>query len=204
MNISDEHEPPMDESAMGAGETPVPWPPEESLSAHELELDTELLPTHEQMESLRRERDEYLDQLQRMTAEFANFRRRMERDRAAMSSAATRNVILQVLPVLDNLERGVDALRQQGSPLAEGVEMVRVQLAQVLTANGVQEVDAHGQLLDPNVHDAIASEPTDTHPEGVIVTVVEKGYRTEQGVLRAAKVVVASAPITPEPGSAEA
>lgn len=159
-----------------------------------LELELEPLPTHAEVEQLRRERDEYLDQLQRERAEFANFRRRAERDRVAQRAATTREVVLAVLPVLDNLERAVSALGQRDPELAGGVDMVRVQLAQVLSECGLSEVVAFGQPFDPNLHDAIASVPSPEHPEGTVVEVVEKGYRTESELVRAAKVVVAAPP----------
>jgi molecular chaperone GrpE len=157
-----------------------------------LELDIDPLPTHQQVVQLQEERDAYLDQLQRERAEFANFRRRTERDRVSLRTAAIRDVIGQVLPVLDNLERAVSALTEQGTSLAGGVEMVRVQLAQVLVANGVVEVEALGHRFDPNVHDAIASVPSADAPEGVVIEVVEKGYRTDAELVRAAKVVVST------------
>jgi molecular chaperone GrpE len=161
---------------------------------NELEIDVEALPTHEELVTLREERDAYLDQLQRERAEFANFRRRTERERVTQHDAAIREVVLQVLPVLDNLERAVVALSQRDPALAGGVDMVRVQLAQVLAGLGLSEVEAAGQQFDPNVHDAIASVQTDDHAEGVIVEVVAKGYRTNAELVRAAKVVVATAP----------
>ena len=181
-----------------AGTPPATSGPDDTTSpapvGNELEIDVEALPTHEELVTLREERDAYLDQLQRERAEFANFRRRTERERVTQHDAAIREVVLQVLPVLDNLERAVVALSQRDPALAGGVDMVRVQLAQVLAGLGLSEVEAAGQQFDPNVHDAIASVQTDDHAEGVIVEVVAKGYRTNAELVRAAKVVVATAP----------
>ncbi len=172
-------------------------PPEEHAEPHDLELDVEPLPTHEELVRVREERDAYLEQLQRERAEFANFRRRTERERVTQRAAVIRDVVQQILPVLDNLERAVAALSQQDPALAGGVDMVRAQLAHVLGAHGLVEVDAVGQPFDPNVHDAIASVPSAAHAEGVVVDVVEKGYRTDQELIRAAKVVVATRPQAP-------
>jgi molecular chaperone GrpE len=178
-----------------AGDPPVAGGADEAMAAGgDLELDVEALPTHDEVVQLRQEREAFLEQLQRERAEFANFRRRTERERAALRAAVIRDVVLQVLPVLDNLERAVAALGQQDAALAGGVDMVRVQLAQVLAAHGLTEVEAVGHPFDPNVHDAIAQVPAAAYPEGVIVEVVEKGYRTESELVRAAKVVVAAAP----------
>jgi molecular chaperone GrpE len=175
-------------------EEPAPAP--EPSSGHEVELDVEPLPTHQELEQVRGERDAYLDQLQRERAEFANFRRRIERDRTSLRAAVIRDVVAQILPVLDNLERAVAALTAQDQELAGGVDMVRGQLAHVLVAHGVEEIAALGAPFDPNVHDAIASVPTASAPEGTVVEVVEKGYRTEGELVRPAKVVVATGAIT--------
>ena len=169
-------------------------PEESEVSAHELELDVEPLPTHEEVVQLREERATYLDQLQRERAEFANFRRRTERERVSQRAAVIRDVMQQILPVLDNLERAVAALSSQDPALAGGVDLVRVQLTQVLAGHGLTELDAVGRPFDPNVHDAIASVPSADHAEGVVVEVVEKGYRTDAELVRAAKVVVATPP----------
>jgi len=167
---------------------------EPDIGAHELELEIEPLPTHAEVAQLRQERDTYLEQLQRERAEFANFRRRTERERETRRTAVIRDVMQQILPVLDNLERAVLALSQQDPALAGGVDMVRLQLTQVLAGHGLTEVDAAGHPFDPNVHDAIASVPSADHAEGVVVEVVEKGYRTDTDLVRAAKVVVATRP----------
>jgi molecular chaperone GrpE len=188
---------------MGTDATPDPFPhrdavqgdpvaPATDAAAHDIEIDVEPLPTHDEVERLRAERDGYLDQLQRERAEFANFRRRTERDRVTQRAAAIRDVIAQVLPVLDNLERAVAALTAQDAQLAGGVDMVRGQLAQVLVAHGVTEVEALGAPFDPTVHDAIASVPSADVAEGIVVEVVEKGYRTDAELVRAAKVVVST------------
>ncbi len=176
---------PRDPTPEDAGEPPGP-------PADGLELDVEPLPTHEQVAQLRDERDTYLDQLQRERAEFANFRRRVERDRVTLRAGVIKDVIGQILPVLDNLERAVTALTAQDPSLVGGVDMVRVQMAQVLVANGVVEVPALGHPFDPNLHDAIASVPSSDAPEGMVIEVVEKGYRTDAELVRAAKVVVST------------
>ena len=169
---------------------------EPEVGSHELELELELepLPTHAELVQLREERDRYLDQLQRARAEFANFRRRTERERDSQRTAIVRDVVQQILPVLDNLERAVRALAQKDPALADGVDMVRLQLMQVLAGLGLTEVDAVGHPFDPQVHDAIASVPTADYPEGAVVEVVEKGYRIDSELVRAAKVVVATPP----------
>jgi molecular chaperone GrpE len=138
------------------------------------------------------ERDEYLDALQRLKAEFDNFRKRTARDREAVGVAATRDVVRDLLPVMDNLERAVAALGDQGEGIVAGLEMVRGQLAALLSGHGVEEIPAHGEAFDPTVHEAIAAVPSDDHEDGAVIEVVEKGYRHAEHVLRPTRVVIAT------------
>jgi molecular chaperone GrpE len=144
-----------------------------------------------EVERVTQERDQYIEALQRLKAEFDNFRKRSERERQANSAAAARELVRDLLPVMDNLERAVAALDEHGEA-ASGVEMVRAQLAGVLAGQGVEEIDALGCEFDPNVHDAIAQLPADDRPAGTVIEVVTKGYRQAQTVLRPTKVVVAA------------
>jgi molecular chaperone GrpE len=140
------------------------------------------------------ERDEYLDALQRLKAEFDNYRKRVERDREAQQKAGIREFVAELLPVIDNLERAVEALGGAGAPIVAGVEMVRGQLTGLLAGRGVEEIAAHASVFDPEVHEAVAQHPTDEHAEGTVVHVAEKGYRLGDTVIRPAKVVVAARP----------
>ncbi len=140
------------------------------------------------------ERDEYLDALQRLKAEFDNYRRRVDRDRELQHHAGVRDLVGELLPVIDNLERAIAALGGGGDQIVAGVEMVRGQLAGLLFGRGVEEIQAHRTAFDPTLHEAVAQHPTDEHDEGTVVHVAEKGYRLGQTVLRPAKVVVAARP----------
>lgn len=147
----------------------------------------------------REERDRYLDSLQRLKAEFDNYRKRVERDRQAQQGAAVREFVADLLPVIDNLERAVaSAEGAESQQILTGVEMVRSQMAGLLAGKGVQEIDAHGTMFDPEVHDAVARQASVEHEEGTVVHVLERGYRIGDSVVRPAKVVVAS----PPPGGA--
>jgi molecular chaperone GrpE len=145
------------------------------------------------------ERDEYLDALQRLKADFDNYRRRTERERQATAAGAAREVVRGLLPVMDNLERAVAALGEHGDQIVAGVDMVRGQLASILTGHGVEEIAAIGHEFDPTVHEAIAQIPAPGSPAGTVVEVVEKGYRHSEHVLRPTKVVVAAEPPRAEP-----
>ena len=145
------------------------------------------------------ERDQYLDALQRLKAEFDNYRKRTERDRQAVVVGATRELVRGLLPVMDNLERAVAALGGGGQEIVAGLEMVRGQLAGLLAGHGVEEIEAAGHDFDPTVHEAVAQVPSPQHSDGAVVQVVEKGYRMSEHVLRPSRVVVAATPPPPEP-----
>ncbi|MEZ0286041.1 MAG: nucleotide exchange factor GrpE [Thermoleophilia bacterium] len=138
------------------------------------------------------ERDQYLDALQRLKAEFDNYRKRTERDREAVVTGAQRELVRGLLPVMDNLERAVAALGERGDEIVAGLEMVRGQLAGLLAGHGVEEIEAAGRPFDPNVHEAVAQVPSAEHPDGAVVEVIEKGYRISDHVLRPSRVVVAA------------
>ncbi len=144
------------------------------------------------LERVSAERDQYLDALQRLKAEFDNFRKRNDRERQSIATGATREVVRGLLPVMDNLERAVLALGDQGEQIVAGLEMVRGQLAGLLAGHGVEEIPASGEPFDPTVHEAIASAPSPEHPEGTVIQVIEKGYRQADHVLRPTRVVIAS------------
>ena len=152
---------------------------------------------HDQNDDLTRvsaERDEYLHQLQRTRADFDNYRKRVERERPMLAEAGVRDLVGELLPVLDNLERALEALVAAGDQGAQGivagVEMVKQQLGALLVGRGVHEIPAEGQAFDPTVHEAVQGVPSQEHPEGTVVAVVERGYRMSDTVIRPARVVV--------------
>jgi molecular chaperone GrpE len=110
------------------------------------------------------------------------------------AQAATGDLVRELLPVVDNLERAVAALGEEGEQIVAGVDMVRVQLGELLSARGVAEIEAHGTTFDPQVHEAVATHPSDEHPEGTVMQVVQKGYTHGEAVIRPSRVVVAERP----------
>lgn len=150
--------------------------------------------TPDEMTQLTRERDDYLDQLQRSRADFDNYRKRVERERPQLAEAGVRDLVAELLPVLDNLERALEALVASGDEVATGivagVDMVRQQLGALLAGRGVAEIPAAGEVFDPNVHEAVQGVPSSDHPEGTVIAVVERGYRMSESVIRPARVVV--------------
>ena len=135
------------------------------------------------------ERDRYLDQLQRTAADFANYRRRIEQERAQQRLAANEQLLREIVPVLDDLHRGLDSLPpdQQESKLAEGMRWVEQKFLTTLKKHGVTPIKSLGQSFDPSVHEAVEADPAggDT-----VVAVYAPGYRLGEDVLRPAMVKV--------------
>jgi len=157
-------------------------------------IDVECLPpaTREELESLRRERDELKEQLLRRRAEFDNFRKRMERERQNAGTDAAAAVLKALGPVLDNLDRALEASGNDAS-LREGVELTRRELLAILESQGVKIEDPQGQPFDPQRHQALAQEPVPGVPGGTVVEVYRKGYSYRDRLLRPALVKVAAA-----------
>ena len=141
----------------------------------------------EELEATRRERDDYLEALRRLKAEFENARKRQERERARILETASERLVLELLPVLDNLDR---ALEVEGD-IREGVRATRDGLADALGREGLLPVASDGQPFDPIVHEAVMGQPSEDHEEGTILQTFEKGYLLNGKPIRPAKVVVA-------------
>jgi molecular chaperone GrpE len=144
------------------------------------------------LERLQKEASEMRDLAQRKQAEFENYRKRMERERMDLARYAGADVVKEVLPVLDNLER---ALRIAGGTseqqLRDGVVLIHRQLQESLTRLGLTEVESQGKLFDPHIHEAVSQIETAEHPEGAILDVFQKGYLFKDRLLRPAMVSVA-------------
>jgi molecular chaperone GrpE len=138
------------------------------------------------------ERDEYLDHLQRLKAEFENYRKRVRRDTEDLRLRAAEGVVESLLPVMDNMQRALTAAREhQEGQLIQGVELVAGQLRSVLSSHGLEEIAIEpGSPFDPNVHDAVLTQPSVEFDEGSVLQVLEPGYLLHGRLLRPAKVIV--------------
>ena len=144
--------------------------------------------------ALRQERDELYDRLLRSAAEFDNYRKRTERERREHAERAAADLIGDLLPVLDDLERALAAAAERPeTALRDGVELIHRALLDVLRRRGVEPFEAEGQMFDPAWHEAVASVPADGRPDGQIVATLRRGYRLGDRLLRAAQVTVAKA-----------
>jgi molecular chaperone GrpE len=144
----------------------------------------------DEVAALRKERDELVDTLQRVQAEFDNFRKRAARDQQNLVARAHERLVKELLPVLDDLERALEAAEaHEEAKLEEGVALVARSFADVLRREGLEEVPTDGKF-DPHVHEALLSQPSEAE-EGSVIEVLQKGYRLGDRVLRPARVVVA-------------
>jgi molecular chaperone GrpE len=145
-------------------------------------------------DALQRERDELFDRLLRKTAEFDNYRKRVDRDRKDMIEHAAADVLGDILPIVDDFDR---ALAAEAPPAAQpyktGLELIQRQLGDLLKKRGVTVIDALGADFDPHQHQAVAYEETAGAREGEVVAVLAKGYKLGDRLLRPAMVKVAKA-----------
>lgn len=134
-------------------------------------------------------RDEYLDDVRRIAADFDNFRKRVAREQESIVSRASERLLRELLPVLDDLERALEAAAEhEEAKLEEGVRLVERRLREVLTGAGLVEIPTDGRF-DPHVHEAMLSQPAEAD-EGAIIQVLQKGYELGDHVIRPARVVI--------------
>lgn len=127
----------------------------------------------------------------RLNAEYANFRRRTAEEKATIGLYANEKVFNELIPVIDNMKRALEACEDKESPLFVGVDMVYKQLLDALKSSGLESIDAElGQEFDPNLHMAVMQEASDEYEPGKILMVLQKGYKLDKKVLRASMVKV--------------
>jgi molecular chaperone GrpE len=142
------------------------------------------------LEELRRERDSLQDRLLRTAAEFDNYRKRMDRERRELSEYTAGEVMSEVLPIIDNLERALQAA-DADDPLRKGVELIHRQMLDMLRKRGVKPIEALGKDFDPNFHQAVIHEASAEHREGEVMEELQRGYVVGDRLLRPAMVKVA-------------
>ena len=133
---------------------------------------------------------EYKDGWQRSVAEFQNYRRRVEGEKAETYQLAVGSIIKRYLPVLDDMERAIET-RPADLAWADGIELICRKLQTILEAEGLKRIEAVGQKFDPNFHEAIAMEPANGVDSGTVIAVVRNGYMLGERVIRPAMVRVA-------------
>lgn len=146
-----------------------------------------------ELEELRSEASEYLDGWQRARAEFANYKKRIEREQEEARERIAGEIIARYLGVFDDLER---ALQDQptegdGKVWSEGIKLIHQKLKSILESEGIEIVPAEGEPFDPNIHEAISYEESDDHENGQVIAVVQQGYKLGDRLIRPAIVRVA-------------
>lgn len=154
-------------------------------------LEQELEGLAERLAEAEAKRDEYLDSLQRAVAEFDNYRKRTAREQESLVARAHERLVRELLPVLDDLERALEAAGQhEEAKLEDGVRLVERRLRDILTREGLVEIPTDGPF-DPHVHEALMSQPSEAE-EGSIIQVVQRGYQIGDHLVRPAKVVIST------------
>ena len=140
--------------------------------------------------------DRFRDLALRSQADFDNYKKRAAREKEEAIKYANSSLLERLIAIVDNFELGLSAARSEGenSPVFAGMSMVLKQLTDFLADNGLQPIDAVGQKFDPNLHEAIAHEPSGDVPEGVVLRQTRRGYRMKDRLLRPSSVVVSSGP----------
>ena len=147
----------------------------------------------ERIAALEAERDERVNDLKRVAADFENYRKRVARDQESLVARAHERLVKELLPVLDDLERALAAAEEHEEiKLEEGVRLVHQELQAALKREGLAEIETNGRF-DPHVHEALLSQPSEAE-EGSVLEVVQKGYKLGDRVVRPARVVVAAPP----------
>ena len=145
----------------------------------------------ERLAALETERDEHLNDLKRVAADFENYRKRVARDQESLVARAHERLVKELLPVLDDLQRALAAAEEhQEAKLEEGVRLVHRELAAALEREGLAEIETNG-AFDPHVHEALLAQPSEEAESGQVLQVLQKGYRLGDRVVRPARVIVA-------------
>ena len=177
----------MQENQTGQGSPETAAPEREQDAAQTTEESPETL--RAQLEAARAEAQENFGKFQRALADFQNYKRRTEEERAQAGRLANLSFVLNILPVVDDLQRALDSLdvKLAGLQWVEGIRAIQRKFEGALQASGVAEIPAEGQAFDPNVHEAIGE---DIGEQGKVVRVLQKGYKMGERVVRPAMVMV--------------
>ena len=155
--------------------------------------DEQVKQPEEQVEEEQQPEQEVDDRLLRLAADFENYKKRAARERQEYVRLANERLIVELIPILDDLERALSAAEQhEEAQLEEGVRLVHRSLAGLLERHGVKPIETEGQF-DPHVQEALLSQPSEAE-EGSVIDVVQKGYKLGDRVVRPARVVVAAPP----------
>ena len=145
-----------------------------------------------EMEESGRLASEYLDHLQRLQAEFDNYKKRVDREKAELIEYASAELVSELIDIMENLERGVVSAKESGDidSIVKGMEMVSTQLMDILGSRGLKPIEAVGKKFDPHYHEAMMMTPTDEYPYNTVIEEFQQGYMIKDKVIRYSKVRV--------------
>ncbi len=157
--------------------------------------------TSEDLEAARRECAELMERLQRTAADYQNFQKRVAKRIDDAVAFAVRDVVLDLLPVIDNFERALEAARTDTDPQSfrDGVQLVHDQLLGALSRHGIERIEAQGRPFDPEHHEAVSHVPVEDVPPNHVAEVLQTGYRLGERTIRPSRVVVSAPPAENEP-----
>ncbi len=193
-NLLEEESPgPEDHDLPGESEISAP---EEEVQAREEEEEEEPEGAESEIEKLKQEMEEQLDRAMRLQADFENYRKRMKKEKEEWTKFSNAELIKELLPVLDNLERAIEHVEEgeDKESMGKGVELICQQFQQVFEKFDVQPVSALGQPFDPQFHEAIQQMETEDYPPNTVMNELQKGYLLHGRLVRPALVVVAQEP----------
>jgi molecular chaperone GrpE len=176
-----------------AGEEVAPSNPEPAA-------EQEVPAADDQLAAAREESRQNYERYLRAVSDLENYRRRMTREKEELRRLAVSGVVEEFLPVLDNLDLGLQtaAKHPEAANVAQGFQMVADQIRSILERNGVSEINPAGEAFDPHKHESLAHQPHEEVPDGHVVQVIRKGYALNERLLRPASVLVSSGPAAPE------
>ena len=159
-------------------------------------MDSDIEALQQEIETLRKDAEETQNSYLRVLADFDNYRKRQREETSRLTDYAREQIILKLLPIVDNFDRSVQAAEAEHSydSLVEGVALTLRQLREMLEKEGLEQIEAVGQEFNPEVHEALMRVETDEYPENTVVDELEKGYTLNGKVIRAARVRVAASP----------
>jgi len=161
-------------------------------NGQQVDVETQEVVSKEEFDELQQQYDELNGKYLRLAAEFDNYKKRTERDVARRMQFASEELVRDILPILDDLERAMDSTKKESSfeKLRDGVELVYNNFVNILKRRGVQPIESVGESFDPEYHEAMMVQDTEKYDSDIVIQEFEKGYKIGDSVLRHAKVVV--------------
>lgn len=145
---------------------------------------------NEELDNALKEKEELTVRLQSLQAEFMNYRKRVEKEKVSLVSYGIESLVLEILPVIDNFERAMDAEEDKEYSFFKGIEMIYAELIGVLKKNNIEEIDALEKPFDPEYHHAVGVEDSEEHDKDIVIRILQKGYIIQDRVIRPSMVIV--------------